>query len=162
MQGVTESDVPFLTHSAHSTMARRAAYLTAMALSRVATMETVAPSTTRSAHLYSAAVAAAGSAVLWSADRSLGWRFLSTVIDSCRLLTTATVLQAEAITDQRFTLPAVVLYQYEVCPFCSKVRAFLDYHKVIDLYSVPSLRTAIGVFRFRMKWWRSIPFPSRN
>lgn len=24
----------------------------------------------------------------------------------------------------------VVLYQYEVCPFCCKVKAFLDYHKV--------------------------------
>jgi len=24
----------------------------------------------------------------------------------------------------------VILYQYEVCPFCNKVRAFLDYHKV--------------------------------
>lgn len=24
----------------------------------------------------------------------------------------------------------LVLYQYEVCPFCCKVKAFLDYHKV--------------------------------
>ena len=24
----------------------------------------------------------------------------------------------------------LILYQYEVCPFCNKVRAFLDYHKV--------------------------------
>lgn len=24
----------------------------------------------------------------------------------------------------------IILYQYEVCPFCNKVRAFLDYHKV--------------------------------
>ncbi len=24
----------------------------------------------------------------------------------------------------------VVLYQYEVCPFCNKVKAILDYHKV--------------------------------
>lgn len=24
----------------------------------------------------------------------------------------------------------ITLYQYEVCPFCNKVRAFLDYHKV--------------------------------
>jgi microsomal prostaglandin-E synthase 2 len=24
----------------------------------------------------------------------------------------------------------IVLYQYEVCPFCNKVRAFLDYHKI--------------------------------
>ena len=25
----------------------------------------------------------------------------------------------------------VILYQYEVCPFCCKVKAFLDYHKVV-------------------------------
>lgn len=24
----------------------------------------------------------------------------------------------------------IILYQYEVCPFCNKVRAFLDYYKV--------------------------------
>ncbi|XP_020245727.1 prostaglandin E synthase 2-like isoform X2 [Asparagus officinalis] len=24
----------------------------------------------------------------------------------------------------------VVLYQYEACPFCNKVRAFLDYHDI--------------------------------
>lgn len=24
----------------------------------------------------------------------------------------------------------IILYQYEVCPFCNKVRAFLDYHNV--------------------------------
>lgn len=24
----------------------------------------------------------------------------------------------------------ITLYQYEVCPFCCKVKAFLDYHKV--------------------------------
>lgn len=28
------------------------------------------------------------------------------------------------------TLPEVVLYQYEVCPFCSKVRAYLDFHNI--------------------------------
>lgn len=26
-----------------------------------------------------------------------------------------------------------VLYQYEVCPFCCKVKAFLDFHKVTVL-----------------------------
>lgn len=27
-------------------------------------------------------------------------------------------------------LPDITLYQYEVCPFCNKVRAYLDYHKI--------------------------------
>lgn len=28
------------------------------------------------------------------------------------------------------SMPDVVLYQFEVCPFCNKVRAYLDYHNV--------------------------------
>ena len=24
----------------------------------------------------------------------------------------------------------IIVYQYEVCPFCCKLKAFLDYHKV--------------------------------
>lgn len=32
----------------------------------------------------------------------------------------------------------VIVYQYEVCPFCCKVKAFLDYHKVSQL-RFPSL-----------------------
>merc|ERR1711865_1119118 len=26
--------------------------------------------------------------------------------------------------------PAVTLYQYEICPFCSKAKALLDYHSI--------------------------------
>jgi glutaredoxin len=37
----------------------------------------------------------------------------------------------------------LVLYQYEVCPFCCKVKAFLDYHKV---GSAAVLRAAGGCF----------------
>lgn len=29
----------------------------------------------------------------------------------------------------------IIVYQYEVCPFCCKLKAFLDYHKV-DLQAV--------------------------
>merc|ERR1719440_1763405 len=29
-----------------------------------------------------------------------------------------------------FAAPAVQLYQYEICPFCCKVKAFLDWQKV--------------------------------
>jgi len=28
----------------------------------------------------------------------------------------------------------VILYQYEVCPFCCKVKAFLDYNKVKSVH----------------------------
>ncbi|KAK9816538.1 hypothetical protein WJX72_001704 [[Myrmecia] bisecta] len=46
------------------------------------------------------------------------------------------VVQARAV--NRYARPAelkglpkeVILYQYEVCPFCCKVKAFLDYHKI--------------------------------
>lgn len=30
----------------------------------------------------------------------------------------------------------IILYQYEVCPFCCKVKAFLDYHKVCQQHHV--------------------------
>jgi Glutaredoxin len=30
----------------------------------------------------------------------------------------------------------IVVYQYEVCPFCCKVKAFLDYHKVTTAAAV--------------------------
>lgn len=36
---------------------------------------------------------------------------------------------ATAVSDTSAT-PEIVLYQYEVCPFCNKVRAYLDYHDV--------------------------------
>ena len=45
--------------------------------------------------------------------------------------------QASTSGSSAYQLPAerrglpkeVILYQYEVCPFCCKVKAFLDYHK---------------------------------
>jgi len=49
-------------------------------------------------------------------------------------LTFATVAAAEAKAKERpptDLLPRnVVLYQYQACPFCNKVRAFLDYHDI--------------------------------
>ncbi|PAN30078.1 hypothetical protein PAHAL_5G271400 [Panicum hallii] len=49
-------------------------------------------------------------------------------------LTFATVAAAEAKAKERpptDLLPQnVVLYQYQACPFCNKVRAFLDYHDI--------------------------------
>jgi hypothetical protein len=46
--------------------------------------------------------------------------------------------QAEAADSSLYDIPRttrglpkeLILYQYEVCPFCCKVKAFLDYHKV--------------------------------
>jgi hypothetical protein len=48
------------------------------------------------------------------------------------------LLQALSPPADPYTLPSptgqlprnITLYQYEVCPFCCKVKAFLDYHKV--------------------------------
>ncbi|KAG8052595.1 hypothetical protein GUJ93_ZPchr0001g29244 [Zizania palustris] len=49
-------------------------------------------------------------------------------------LTFATMAAAEAKAKERPPLDLlpqdVVLYQYEACPFCNKVRAFLDYHDI--------------------------------
>ena len=33
-------------------------------------------------------------------------------------------------TDLRGMPQDIIMYQYEVCPFCCKLKAFLDYHKV--------------------------------
>lgn len=41
----------------------------------------------------------------------------------------STAAPASAVSDSH-TTPEIVLYQYEVCPFCNKVRAYLDYHNV--------------------------------
>lgn len=40
----------------------------------------------------------------------------------------------------------LVLYQYQTCPFCCKVRAFLDYYGIsYDIVEVdPVLRQAVG------------------
>ena len=42
----------------------------------------------------------------------------------------------------------IILYQYEVCPFCCKVKAFLDYHKVGRLILRLSPVLAASAFSF--------------
>lgn len=57
---------------------------------------------------------------------------------SSRQLPCGCFLQALSPPADPYTLPRptgqlpsnITLYQYEVCPFCCKVKAFLDYHKV--------------------------------
>ena len=43
---------------------------------------------------------------------------------------TSTSSAYEIPTKRRGMPKEVIIYQYEVCPFCCKVKAFLDYHKV--------------------------------
>lgn len=48
----------------------------------------------------------------------------------------------------------MILYQYKTCPFCSKVRAFLDYHGLpYDIVEVNP------VMRKEIKWsaYRKVP-----
>lgn len=40
----------------------------------------------------------------------------------------STASAAKAVSESARSTPEIVLYQYEVCPFCNKVRAYLDYH----------------------------------
>ncbi|XP_072954080.1 uncharacterized protein [Typha angustifolia] len=50
---------------------------------------------------------------------------------SLTLVTAAAVAEAKEPPASPDLLPKdVVLYQYEACPFCNKVRAFLDYHDI--------------------------------
>lgn len=53
------------------------------------------------------------------------------------------IFQVKIIGDQSGL--KLVLYQYQTCPFCCKVRAFLDYHGIsYDIIEVdPVLRQAI-------------------
>lgn len=48
----------------------------------------------------------------------------------------------------------LVLYQYKTCPFCSKVRAFLDYHGAA--YEIVEVNP---VMRQEIKWstYRKVP-----
>lgn len=39
-------------------------------------------------------------------------------------------LNAAATVSNTIKQPDILLYQYEVCPFCNKVRAYLDYHNI--------------------------------
>ena len=51
---------------------------------------------------------------------------------------------------------SVVLYQYDVCPFCNKVKAFLDYHNIpYDVVEVnPLTKTEIKQFEHE---WKKVP-----
>ncbi|KAF5455744.1 hypothetical protein F2P56_025290 [Juglans regia] len=42
----------------------------------------------------------------------------------------ATSLAKESLRPKKFSPQDVVLYQYEACPFCNKIKAFLDYYKI--------------------------------
>ncbi|KAE9588266.1 hypothetical protein Lal_00002755 [Lupinus albus] len=46
-----------------------------------------------------------------------------------RTITASSSRSAAASSPNRF-LHSVVLYQYEACPFCNKVKAFLDYYDI--------------------------------
>jgi len=52
---------------------------------------------------------------------------------------------AYQVPDQRRGMPKeIILYQYEVCPFCCKVKAFLDYHKARAPGAAPTLHPPRG------------------
>ena len=53
------------------------------------------------------------------------------------------------------TIPSMVLYQYQACPFCCKTRAFLDYYDVS--YQTVEVNP---LFRREMKFstYRKVPF----
>ncbi|KAG9354635.1 hypothetical protein JZ751_001348 [Albula glossodonta] len=61
---------------------------------------------------------------------------------------------AEQDTDTPVTGPKLTLYQYKTCPFCSKVRAFLDYHGLP--YEIVEVNP---VMRQEIKWskYRKVP-----
>ncbi|XP_072958608.1 uncharacterized protein [Typha angustifolia] len=67
------------------------------------------------------------SAVASSGSRSVPVGFAGALSFSLTLVTAA---EAKEPLSPEFLPKDVVLYQYEACPFCNKVRAFLDYHDI--------------------------------
>ena len=68
----------------------------------------------------------------------------------------------------------VILYQYEVCPFCCKVKAFLDYNQVKFPPTCNEINCAEVVYncsdcngcgwmcRYHTELWRSVPCIRRS
>ena len=44
----------------------------------------------------------------------------------------------------------IILYQYEVCPFCCKLKAFLDFHKVRTISYIPISIAALALWSSAM------------
>ncbi|CDF40289.1 unnamed protein product [Chondrus crispus] len=72
----------------------------------------------------------------------------------------STAASAPAASDVKRT-PEIVLYQYEVCPFCNKVRAYLDFHdlpyRVVEVD--PLRKTELAKFD---KSYRKVPIAIVN
>ncbi|XP_030453666.1 uncharacterized protein LOC115675205 [Syzygium oleosum] len=74
----------------------------------------------------------------WLSEVSSGrrWPVITSVsngVAGARLLSAAAAMsaaRAEGLRGAKFLPDDVVLYQYEACPFCNKVKAFLDYYKI--------------------------------
>ncbi|XP_051150095.1 uncharacterized protein LOC127264548 [Andrographis paniculata] len=56
--------------------------------------------------------------------------FAGTMLFSAAASTVVEEVHAKEPVESMFRPKDMVLYQYEACPFCNKVRAFLDYHDV--------------------------------
>lgn len=75
-----------------------------------------------------------------SSSHSTSWRFTSLGVAGALSfsLAVATAAEAKAPPSPDLMPKDVVLYQYEACPFCNKVKAFLDYHdipyKVVEVH----------------------------
>ncbi|WIA12733.1 hypothetical protein OEZ85_006371 [Tetradesmus obliquus] len=111
-------------------------------------LKSSAPCITQASHLVPAAFSTSSSGSqqsTWSPSAACAGASLA-VAASAVAAAQSTVVQADAAAPEQalsppadpYTLPRptgqlpsnITLYQYEVCPFCCKVKAFLDYHKV--------------------------------
>ena len=87
--------------------------------------------------------------------RSLSWRWTGGTFLLFAGMAGPTIRAKCSSPRRSSTLPSLVLYQYQTCPFCSKARAFLDYYGV-------SYRTVEvnPLFRKEIKFstYKKVPF----
>ncbi len=95
-------------------------------------------------HTAAAADAASQAAAPPTAQRSMPWATMLGFAAAAAATTHATADAPPPASEDPYAPPtelhgmpeSLVLYQYEVCPFCCKVKAFLDYYNVCQVHSL--------------------------
>ncbi|XP_061434815.1 prostaglandin E synthase 2-like [Lethenteron reissneri] len=90
----------------------------------------------------------------WGGSRGSGW-LLGAAGSALTLLGAGAAwrlqIAAKAEPEESEAAPRLTLYQYQTCPFCSKVRAFLDYHglpyRLVEVNPVMRREIAFSSYR---------------
>lgn len=78
-------------------------------------------------------ISATAAALTWSLKPAKSYAFFSTTPNSTRTISdlrSSPEVKTQTPSSASSSAPDIVLYQFEVCPFCNKVRAYLDFHNI--------------------------------